>query len=126
MKSFEKLELLRAAVCVVGADGEIEESESDLIDKLADAIGVGRASREAMLNRGKSDPNFCNEMFRVLKTDPKETMITLFQAAMVDGVLADSEIRVLKNFADKLGLEDAHFETLVQQARDLIEKNADQ
>ena len=35
MKSFEKLEILRAAVCVVGADGEVSEDESALIDKLA-------------------------------------------------------------------------------------------
>lgn len=121
MKSFEKLEILRAAVCVVGADGEVEESELKLIEKLAGEIGVGRASREAMLNRGKSDPNFCEDMFRVLKTSPKETMITLFQAAMVDGELAESEIRVLGRFAEKLGVDEAQFARLVEQAQGMLD-----
>lgn len=122
MKSFEKLEILRAAVCVVGIDGEIHEAEAKVIDKLAGAIGVGLASREAMLARGKSDPNFCKEMFRVLKTAPKETMITMFQAAMADGELVDSEIQVLKHFAEKLGVEEPHFDKLVQQAKDMLNK----
>lgn len=122
MKSFEKLEVLRAAVCVVGADGEVGETENRLIDRLADEIGVGQASREAMLERGKTDPNFCEEMFRVLKISPKDTIITLFQVAMVDGKLGDEEIRVLGRFAEKLGIKKESFNSLVEQAQSKLDR----
>lgn len=123
MKSFEKVEILRAAVCVVGADGKVTEAESKLIDKLAGEIGVGLASREAMLNRGKNDPDFCKEMFRVLKTDPKETMLILFQAAMVDRDLDETELRVLKVFAEKLGVSESVFSKLVENAKNMLDGN---
>ena len=121
MKSFEKLEILRAAVCVVGADGEVSEDESALIDKLASEIGVGKASRQAMLDRGKTDPEFCEDMFRVLKTEPNETMLTLFHASMSDGVLSESEIRVLWHFADKLGVNKETFDNLVEKAKSMTQ-----
>lgn len=123
MKSFEKLEILRAAVCIVGADGEVSTEESKLIDKLAGEIGVGQASRQAMLDRGKSDPEFCQEMFRVLKTEPNETMLTLFHAAMADGVLADQELAVLWHFGEKLGLDKDTFDKLVQKAKSMISES---
>ena len=116
MKSFEKLEILRAAVSVVGIDGEIHEHEQSLIDKLAGEIGVGLASRTAMLERGKKDPEFFQQMFRVLKTQPDQTMLILLRAAMADGELSDPEMKVLKHFAEKLEVDDATFEDLVQKA----------
>ncbi|MEE2643065.1 MAG: hypothetical protein VX768_20725 [Planctomycetota bacterium] len=119
MKSFEKLEILRAAVSVVAIDGEVSEQERALIDKLATEIGVGQASRQAMIARGTSDPEFCEEMFRVLKTDPGETMMTLFHAAMVDGVLDESEVKVLWHFAAKLGMQENTFSALVEKAKSM-------
>lgn len=120
VKSFEKLEILRAAVCVVGIDGEVDSKELALIEKLAKEIGVGQASREAMIDRAKSDPDFCQQMLRVLRTDQNETMLTLFQAAMADGVLLDAEIEVLRHFAEKLQVDSATFENLVAKAKTML------
>ena len=39
-----KVELLRAACCVAGIDGEIDEAEFAVLKKLADDVGVGDAS----------------------------------------------------------------------------------
>lgn len=120
MKSFEKLEILRAVVCVAGSDGEVSDSERQLIDKLCDEIGVGQASREAMIDRAVSDSDFHEQMFRVLKTEPDQTMLTVFHVAMVDGKLEDRELFVLKNYALKLGLDESTFENLVKKAQGMI------
>ncbi|MDB4413439.1 hypothetical protein N9189_02830 [Pirellulaceae bacterium] len=117
MKSFEKLEILRAAVCIVGVDGKIDDQELQLVEKLAKEIGVGRASREAMIDRAIDDPDFHKQMFRVLKTETDQTMLIMFHAAMVDGELEDSEIEVLKHFAAKLDVSDETFEKLVGKAQ---------
>lgn len=119
MKSFEKLEILRAAVCIAGVDGEVDEQELKLIEKLSKEIGVGRASREAMIDRAIKDPDFHKQMFRVLKTETDQTMLTMFHAAMVDGKLDDSEIKVLKHFAEKLDVSDETFEKLVAKAQSM-------
>jgi len=122
MKSFEKLEILRAAVCIVGVDGKIDDQELQLVEKLAKEIGVGRASREAMIDRAIDDPDFHKQMFRVLKTETDQTMLTMFHAAMVDGELEDSEIEVLKHFAAKLDLSDETFEKLVDKAQSMTKE----
>ncbi|MEC9094888.1 MAG: hypothetical protein VX438_19425 [Planctomycetota bacterium] len=116
MKSFERLEILRAAVSVVGVDGEIHEGEKALIEKLAGEIGVGLASRTAMLDRAQNDPEFHQQMLRVLKTEPEQTMAILLNAAMADGELAESEVKVLKHFATKLEFEEARLEALIDDA----------
>lgn len=122
MKSFEKLEILRAAVCIVGVDGKIDDQELQLVEKLAKEIGVGRASREAMIDRAINDPDFHKQMFRVLKTETDQTMLTMFHAAMVDGELEDSEIEVLKHFAAKLDVSDETFEKLVAKAQSMTKE----
>lgn len=122
MKSFEKLEILRAAVCIVGVDGKIDDQELQLVEKLAKEIGVGRASREAMIDRAIDDPDFHKQMFRVLKTETDQTMLTMFHAAMVDGELEDSEIEVLKHFAAKLDVSDETFEKLVAKAQSMTKE----
>ncbi len=122
MKSFEKLEILRAAVCIVGVDGKIDDQELQLVEKLAKEIGVGRASREAMIDRAIDDPDFHKQMFRVLKTETDQTMLTMFHAAMVDGELEDSEIEVLKHFAAKLDVSDETFEKLVDKAQSMTKE----
>ena len=119
MKSFEKLEILRAAVCIAGVDGKVDDQELRLIEKLAKEIGVGRASREAMIDRAVNDPDFHKQMFRVLKTETDQTMLTMFHAAMVDGKLDESEIKVLKHFATKLGVPDETFEKLAAKAQSM-------
>ena len=117
MKSYEKLEILRAAVCVVGVDGQVGPEEKVLIEKLAGAIGVGLASREAMIDRAKSDQDFWQEMFGVLKTSPVDTMLILFQAALADGEVSESESSVLQRFAERLGISEEEFVGLEDTAR---------
>ena len=80
MSAMIKVEILRAACCVAGADGNLNDAEWGLLNRLAKETGVGQASLDAMVSRACRDQEFCNEQFRVLKADPKEAMAILLEA----------------------------------------------
>jgi len=101
MTPMQKVDVLRAACCVAGIDGAPTPSELKVIDKLAADVGVGRASLEAMIARGATDPSFHEEQFRVLKASPQESIAALLEVAMADGELSENETAVLKSLADK-------------------------
>ncbi len=122
MSSMIQVEVLRAACCVAGADGETSEAESELLNRLAKQTGVGFASLEAMVSRACTDANFCKEQFRVLKAEPKEAMATLLEVAMADGVIDDQETETLKVFAEKLSVPADIFDELLQTAHDIAAK----
>lgn len=122
MSSMVQVEVLRAACCVAGADGETTESELELLQRLAKQTGVGQASLQAMIDRACSDKDFCNEQFRVLKSEPKETMAILLDVAMSDGEIDDAELRALGIFAKKLSVPEDIYAQLVEVAREMASK----
>ncbi len=119
MSEMVKVEVLRAACCVAGANGDSSVAESTILQRLAREAGVGRASLEAMITRGCSDQTFCNEQFRVLKADPKEAMAILLEVAMSDGAIDDQEIGILRVLAGKLEVPEEIFEQLIVKASEL-------
>lgn len=123
MTPMQKVDVLRAACCVAGIDGEPNESERAVINKLAAEVGVGRASLEAMIARGATDPKFCEEQFCVLKADPKQSMAALLEVAMADGVISEDETQVLKSLADQLAIAEEVFEGLIESVGQMLDKN---
>lgn len=119
MNPMFKVELLRAACCVAGIDGEIDEAEFAVLKKLADDVGVGDASLSAMMNRAKSDPDFYQEQFRVLKADPKESMAVLLQVALADRNVVDGEKVVLAKLGERLGVTQAIFDELMSRVQQM-------
>ena len=119
MSGMIKVEILRAACCVAGANGESSDAERQMLDRLARDAGVGLASLEAMISRACSDQNFCNEQFRVLKADPKDAVAALLEVAMADGTIEDSEAEILKVLAGRLDVGDQVFDALLLKARDI-------
>ena len=119
MSGMIKVEILRAACCVAGANGESSDAERQMLDRLARDAGVGLASLEAMISRACSDQNFCNEQFRVLKADPKDAVAALLEVAMADGTIEDSEAEILKILAGRLDVGDQVFDALLLKARDI-------
>ncbi len=115
MTPMQRVDLLKAACCVAGADGQAD-SESDIVAKLAGDIGVGKASLDAMMARAARDPDFYKEQFRILKEEPAQCMGTLLQVALADGVLSDKETEVLRNLSGQLGIAEPVFEELVVEA----------
>lgn len=119
MSGMVKVEVLRAACCIAGADGESTEQERELLNRLAKETGVGLASLEAMVSRACSDKNFCQEQFRVLRAEPQEAMAILLDVAMADGVVDDNEAAILKLFAEKLSVPADIFQALLDKAKEL-------
>lgn len=115
MNPMQEVEILRAACCVAGIDGEVTENELVMINKLAAKAGVGRASLEAMIERGKADPEFYKEQFRVLKDQPKKSMVAIFKVATADKSLSADEINILRKFAEKLGISSESFDAVVEK-----------
>ena len=122
MEGMKKVEVLRAACCVAGIDGEAAEAELRILQMLADQVGVGEASLTAMIERAQRDPEFYKEQFRVLKAEPKETMRLLFGVALADGQLKDNELSVLQKLANRLEISQESFDHWLAQARDYTAK----
>ncbi len=126
MNPEQRVEILRAACCVAGIDGETSPNEKKLIDKLARGVGCGTASVEAMVARAKRDPNFYQQQFKVLKEDPKETLVELIQVAMADGVVSEVERDVLKKIAANLNLSEDVFDQLMVKVGEILAKRSSQ
>ena len=113
MTPIQKVEVLRAACCVAGADGETSDTEMQLLKNLATSVGVGQASLTAMIERSESDPNFCGEQFRVLKDDPSGCIAVMLQVACVDGNVGPEEQQVLQRLSSNLGVPHDVFSQLL-------------
>ena len=121
MTPMEKVEILRACCCVAGADGECTPEEVRLLQKLADQVGVGQASLTAMTQRSETDPDFYQQQFKILKTDPQQTMAVLMQTALANGRLVPEEQRVLRGLADNLGVPEDVFQRLMQASAQMTD-----
>ena len=120
MTAMAKVEMLRAACCVAGADGTVDEKERKLINELAAKVGVGLASLEAMVLRAETEPDFYENQFRVLKTDASATMGLMFEVAAQDRNIDPAELKILQHFASRLGMDEAGFrDTFAATARKL-------
>ena len=105
MQGMTKVEVLRAACCVAGIDGTTDEKELSILKELAEKVGVGQASLQAMIDRAETDQAFYREQFRVLKSDPSETIKLLLGVALADGRLGNRESQVLRLLALQLDVQ---------------------
>ncbi len=111
-----KVEVLRAACCVAGADGETTVDEKKILNRLADDVGVGEVSLQAMIDRAENEKDFHKEQFRVLKADPHLTMQILFRVAVTDAKLRRDELKILKRLALRLGVSGEQFKDWYEDA----------
>ena len=118
MEGMVKVQVLRAACCVAGADGLTDPAERKIVEMLAAEVGVGAASLEAMLQRAETEADYVKDQFRVLKANPKETMGTLFSVAVADKSLDDQELVTLQKLAAKLDVSDEQYGQWLVQARE--------
>ena len=123
MSAMQDVEILRAACCVAGLDEQITDSERGMLKRLANHAGVGAVSLEAMIDRAVSDPDFYQEQFEMVRTDPDATMKALFCVAVADRELTTDERVILHHFAAKLGMAPERFDQLLAAARKHIDRN---
>ena len=99
------------------ASGLLWAAGAQGLQELADQAGVGSASLTAMMERALSDPDFYEQQFGILKTDPDATIKALFGVACADRQLLPDERIVIRHFADQLGMSEEHFDTLLEAAQ---------
>jgi len=116
-----QVEVLRAACCIAGVDGNVCEKEVELLKQLAAHVGVGRASLDAMIRRAQEDRSFFQEQFKFLHSDPEAAMSVLFQVALSDGKIPDDQRVVLHFLADKLGMDDKRFNQYLEAAENKLD-----
>ena len=62
MATMGDLELLKAALAVAVADGEIRRSQKGVVEGLAQRVGVGRASLQAMTEAAEHDDSIADNI----------------------------------------------------------------
>ncbi len=112
----ERVEILKAACCIAGADGEISERELATLKKMASDVGVGTASLEAMMDLALTDPKFRDAQLRLIHKDPAGSFETLYRITRVDPEVPSTERDLLMLFGKKLGLETAEMNEIIRRA----------
>jgi len=116
MTPTQRVEILRACCCVAGADGETTENELQHIKRLAEGVGVGDASLNAMIARAERDQEFFKQQFNILKADPLECLDALLQVTVANGQVKESEFEILKGLANQLEISEDDFRAHVSKA----------
>lgn len=112
MDPMEQLELLKAAIAVALADGELRRSEMGVIKGLAARVGVGKASLDAMLEAAQTDDSIADNMLMSSKESATGAIELLVAQARIDGHISDEERNVLVRIACSLGITGAAFDTV--------------
>lgn len=112
-----RVEVLRAACCIAGIDGEITSNERELLKGLATGVGVGAASLQAMIDRAVKDPEFYKEQFGFIQADPEQALSTLLEVAAADGRLGNRESALFNWFGRKLGVTKERLDAIVATKR---------
>ena len=106
MASMEDLELLRAAMAVALADGELRRSEMGVIKGLAARTGIGRISFDAMLGAAESDPSFADKILIHSPDKARQAVEILVAEAGLDGEISPRERAVIQHIARQLKITD--------------------
>ena len=112
----EQVDVLRAACCVAAADGEVNDTEAQLLERIARKAGVGEASRKAMLEMALTSPKFLESQFRFLMRDSERAIKVLLIVAKADGDISESEKLMITEFANRLEVDEDRFHALLRSA----------
>ena len=118
----EDVEILRAACRITGLDEQVCDKGKSALQQFIRQVGVGKASLNAMIDRARSDQNFYEQQFDIIKTDPDSTMKKLLQIAVADNDISQTERIVLAHFAQQLGMAAQRFDQLLDSAEKMMDK----
>ena len=112
----EDREILRAAIAVAVADGELRRSERGVLQGLALKAGVGEASFQAMLDAAEQDGSRFADQLLISKGEPARRALELLVAqAKLDGEVTEDERRALVRIALDLGVQGEEFQTIYRR-----------
>lgn len=110
MNQMEQLEILRAAMAVAVADGELRRSEEGVLRGLADRIGVGAATFDAMIEAAEQDPNFVDGIMLKSKESGQFCLELLVAQARIDGEISEQERKVIVRIAALVNVSGDEFQ----------------
>ena len=114
MSGMEDVDLLKAALAVAVADGELRRSEMGVVKGLAARVGVGRVSFDAMLAQAERDDSIADNIL-IQSEDRARTALELLVAqARIDGEISEEERKVLARIACSLGITGDEFQAVCQ------------
>ena len=108
----DDLALLRGAIAVALADGELRRSEMGVLKGLAMRAGVGQMSFDAMLEAAKEGADLAGNV-AMMSPDAARTALELLVAqARIDGEISSEEREVIVRIAMDLGIKNEEFQTI--------------
>ena len=108
----DDLALLRGAIAVALADGELRRSEMGVLKGLAMRAGVGQMSFDAMLDAAKEGADLAGNV-AMISPDASRTALELLVAqARIDGEISPKEREVIVRIAMDLGILGEEFQTI--------------
>lgn len=126
MNRMEEFDLLKAALAVAVADGELRRSELGVVKGLAARLGVGEVSFEAMCQAAERDDSIADNILMRSKATARTALELLVGQARIDGEISEQERSVLVRIASSLGITGDDFQTVYQagiQRADKIRKS---
>ena len=114
----DDLALLRGAIAVALADGELRRSEMGVLKGLAMRAGVGQMSFDAMLEAAKEGADLAGNV-AMMSPDAARTALELLVAqARIDGEISLKEREVIVRIAMDLGILGDEFQTIYTKGVD--------
>lgn len=110
----QDLELLRAALSLAVADGEVRRSEKGVLAGLARRCGVGRVSFDAMLAEAETNKTIPDHILIPNPQKAGEAFELLVAQARIDGEISEAEREVLVRIAAALRIEGEDFSRLYE------------
>ncbi len=114
MGTMEDIDLLKAALAVAVADGELRRSEMGVVEGLAMRLGVGRVSFEAMLEAAGQNDSIADNILIQSKERARTALELLVGQARIDGEISEQERGVLVRIAFSLGITGDEFQAIYQ------------
>ncbi len=114
MGTMEELDLLKAALAVAMADGELRRSEKGVIEGLAKRVGVGRVSFEAMLEAAERDDSIADNILLRSPARAHAAFELLVAQARIDGEITTEERSVLVRIASSLRITGDDFQAIYE------------
>jgi len=112
----ENREILRAAIAVAVADGELRRSEKGVLQGLALKAGVGQASFQAMVEAAEQgDEHFADQLLISKGAPARRALALLVAQAKLDGEVTEDERSVLVRIATDLGVDPDEFEEIYRR-----------
>ncbi|MCH7796842.1 MAG: TerB family tellurite resistance protein [Planctomycetes bacterium] len=108
----EDLELLKAIMAVAAADGKLLRAEMGVARGLAERVGVGTVSFEAMLDTARQDESFADNILIRSKAKARSALELLVGLARIDGRISEEERAVIVRVAMTLGITGDEFERI--------------